>query len=76
MPEKSIHATLTRHFLRGFLENDLISPEADRSQLLAVVGAALFSVTLMMTLFMSFAYVGGGWTPGRLAIAALNDRHF
>lgn len=31
------YALLTRHFLRQFLENDLISPEADRSQLLAVV---------------------------------------
>jgi hypothetical protein len=76
MPATSIHATLTRHFLRRFLENDLISPEADRAQLLAVVGAALFSVTLMTTLFMSFAYVSGGWTPAGLAIAALNDRHF
>ena len=63
MPARSIHATLTRHFLRRFLENDLISPDADRAQLLAVVGAALFSVTLMTTLFMSFGYVSGGWTP-------------
>jgi hypothetical protein len=76
MAARSIHSTLTRHFLRRFLENDLISPEADRSQLLAVVGAALFSVTMMTTLFMSFAYVSGGWTPSGLAIAALNDRHF
>jgi hypothetical protein len=76
MAGRSIHATLTRHFLRRFLENDLISPEADRSQLLAVVGAGLFSVTLMTTLFMSFAYVSGGWTPSGLALAALNDRHF
>ena len=76
MPVRSIHATLTRHFLRRFLENDLISPEADRSQLLAVVGAGLVSVTLMTTLFMSFAYVSGSWTPSGLALAALNDRHF
>ena len=76
MPATSIHSTLTRHFLRRFLENDLISPEADRAQLLAVVGAGLFSVTLMTTLFMSFGYVSGGWTPAGLAIAALNDRHF
>ena len=76
MPAKSIHATLTRHFLRRFLENDLISPEADRSQLLAVVGASLFSTTLMVTLFMSFAYITVGWTPGGLALSALSDRHF
>ena len=76
MPRTSIHSTLTRHFLRRFLENDLISPEADRAQLLATVGAALFSVTMMMTLFMSFGYVSVGWTPSGLALAALNDRHF
>lgn len=67
---------LTRHFLRRFLENDLISPEADRSQLLAVVGAALFSVTLLISLFMSFAYIGLPRTPSQLALAALNDRYF
>ena len=71
-----MHSTLTRHFLRRFLENDLISPEADRAQLLAVVGAALFSVTLLITLFMSFAYVGVARTPSQLALAALNDKYF
>jgi hypothetical protein len=76
MPATSIHSTLTRHFLRRFLENDLISPEADRSQLLAVVGASLFSTTLMVTLFMSFAYITVGWTPAGLALSALSDRHF
>jgi hypothetical protein len=76
MPPRTVHATLTRHFLRRFLENDLISPEADRSQLLAVVGGALFSTTLMAALFMSFPYLANGWTPSGLAVAALNDRHF
>ena len=76
MPATSMHATLTRHFLRRFLENDLISPDADRSQLLAVVGAALFSLTLFITLFMSFNYIGVPMTPSQLAISALNDRYF
>ena len=76
MPARSIHATLTRHFLRRFLENDLISPDADRSQLLAIAGAALFSVTLLVTVFMSFQYVMAVRTPSQLALAALNDRHF
>ena len=76
MRATSIHSTLTRHFLRRFLENDLISPEADRAQLLAVVGAALFSVTLLITLFMSFIYVGVARTPSQLALAALNDKYF
>ena len=70
MVARSIHSTLTRHFLRRFLENDLISPDADRAQLLAVVGASLFSMTLMISLFMSFTYLAPGWTPSGLAIAA------
>ena len=76
MPARSIHATLTRHFLRRFLENDLISPEADRSQLLAIIGAALFSVMLLVTVFMSFQYVMAVRTPSQLALAALNDKYF
>ena len=76
MRARSIHSTLTRHFLRRFLENDLISPDADRSQLLAVVGAMLFSLTLLITLFMSFVYVSARLTPSQLAISALNDRFF
>jgi hypothetical protein len=76
MPARNIHRTLTRHFLRRFLENDLISPDADRSQLLAVVGAALFSVTLLVTVFMSFQYVMTARTPSQLALAALNDKYF
>jgi hypothetical protein len=76
MPARSIHSTLTRHFLRRFLENDLIAPEADRAQLLAVVGAGLLSITTLLTLFMSLPYIGFGWTPSRLALSALNDRHF
>lgn len=76
MPATSIHSTLTRHFLRRFLENDLISPEADRAQLLAVVGASLFSTTLFATMFMSLPYISVGWTPAGLALSALSDRHF
>jgi hypothetical protein len=76
MAATSIHSTLTRHFLRRFLENDLISPDADRSQLLAVVGAALFSTTLLVSLFMSFAYIGVPRSPSQLALSALNDRYF
>ena len=76
MAATSIHATLTRHFLRRFLENDLISPDADRSQTLAVVGAMLFSMTLLVALFMSFVYVGVAMTPSQLALRSLNDRFF
>src|SRR4029450_4813305 len=77
MPARSIHSTLTRHFLRRFLENDLISPEADRAQLLAVVGAGLFSGSLFITVVMSSVkYVMGFHTPGQAAIDSLDDKFF
>jgi hypothetical protein len=77
MPRQSIHAILTRHFLRRFMENDLIAPEADRSHLLAVIGAALFSTTIFITVMMScFKYVVGFYTPGQAAVASLDDKFF
>ncbi len=68
------HAVLTRHFLRTFLENDLISPDADRAQLMAVVGGGIVTLTLFMSLFSSFRYVGIRMTPGEAALAAFDDR--
>src|SRR4029079_12779567 len=77
MATRSIHGILTRHFLRRFLENDLISPEADRAHLLAVVGAGLFSTTIFVTMMMScFKYVVGFYTPGQAAVASLDDKFF
>lgn len=77
MAGRSVHAILTRHFLRRFLENDLISPEADRSHLLAVVGAGLFSTTIFITMMMScLKYVAGYYTPGQAAVASLDDKFF
>src|SRR3954462_8010116 len=77
MAARSVHAILTRHFLRRFLENDLISPDADRAHLLAVVGAALFSTTIFITMVMScLKYVVGFFSPGQAAVASLDDKFF
>ena len=77
MRTASIHILLTRHFLRRFLENDLISPESDRTQLLAVIGAALVSTSLFVSFVTSFfSYASTAYTPGQLAVAVLNDRFF
>jgi hypothetical protein len=71
------HSLLTVHFLRQFLENDLISPEADRAQLVAVVSTALVSLTLFVSAVLSFTYVMNPvLTPGQAAVLALNDRYF
>src|SRR5829696_8190286 len=77
MADRSLHRILTRHFLRRFLENDLISPEADRAHLLAVVGAGLFSTTIFITMMMSCSkYVVGYYTPGQAAVSSLDDKFF
>jgi hypothetical protein len=70
------YALLTRQFLRQFLENDLISPDADRTQLLAVVGALAVSLTMFMATFMSAKFIGAFLTPGQAAVLSLNDKFF
>ncbi len=70
------YVLLTKHFLRQFLENDLISPDADRTQLLAVVGALVISMTLFISAFMTSGYIGAFLTPGQAAILSLDDKYF
>ena len=70
------YAILKRLFLRQFLENDLISPDADRSQMLAVVGSMAISLTLFISVFRSANYVMVVYTPSQAAMAALDDRFF
>ena len=41
---------LTQHFVRRFLENDLVSPDADRHEVLSLVGAGLLSSTMFITI--------------------------
>ena len=70
------YALLTTHFLRQFLENDLISPESDRSQLLAVVGAMIVSLTLFVSVMMSSNYLFVVLMPGQAAVQSLDDKFF
>lgn len=67
---------LTRLFLRQFLENDLVSPDSDRAQLLAVVGAGVVSLTLFTSMFLSAPYSMSRLTPGQAALLTLNDKFF
>src|SRR5262245_55467534 len=67
---------LTRLFLKQFLENDLVSPDSDRAQLLAIVGAGVVSLTLFISMFLSATYAMSRLTPGEGAILTLNDKFF
>lgn len=67
--------TLVRHFLHGLLDNDLISPHADRHQVLSVGVAALVTSSLFVTVLMGTQYVFMPFqSPGRTASAAVSDR--
>jgi hypothetical protein len=57
---------LVRHFLTQFVENDF-SPDSDRHQVLSVTAAAMITVPLFVTVFMSVKYLtrplqASGWT--------------
>ena len=67
---------LTRLFLKQFLENDLVSPDSDRAQLLAIVGAGVISMTLFLSMFLSAGYAMSVLTPGEAAVRTLNDKFF
>src|SRR5918994_1867886 len=73
---RTSYALLTRLFLRQFLENDLLSPDGDRSQMLAVVGASVISLTLFLSMFMSAQYAMTILMPAHAAVLTLNDKFF
>jgi hypothetical protein len=66
---------LTRHFLRRLLDNDLISPHADRHDSVAVQLAVVVSVAVFVTFFLSMAYLAAFiQLPGQTVLSALSNR--
>lgn len=66
---------LTRHFLRRFLENDLLSPEADCHDAIAMVCGGLVSLGLFLSVLMSMKFLFMPFqSPGRTALLAVDDR--
>jgi hypothetical protein len=49
---------LTRLFLQRFIENDLISPDADRAQVLSQAFAAILTGGLFVSILLSLPYLG------------------
>ena len=71
------YVLLTKQFLRQFLENDLISPDADRSQLLAVVGALVdVADAVHQRVHVGRATSVPLMTPGQAAVLSLDDKFF
>jgi hypothetical protein len=59
---------LTRLFLQRFIENDLISPDADRLRVVSQAGAILLTGGLFVSFFLSLAYLNSPYPlPSRTA---------
>ena len=62
------NADLTRLFLQRFVDNDLISPEAERLQVLSQVFAVLITGGLFVSFFLSVPYLSSPYPmPGQIA---------
>jgi hypothetical protein len=72
--DRDAYLLLTRLFLRQFFENDLLSPDGDRSQMLAIVGASVISLTLFISVFTSAGYAMSIMMPGEAAVLTLSDK--
>jgi hypothetical protein len=64
-----------RLFLRRLIDNDVISPHADRHESLAVLCALVVSLGVFVTFFVSTDYLAAFiQLPGPTALSALSDR--
>lgn len=67
---------LTAHFLRRLIDDDLVSPNADRHESLSMIGAMLVSLGLFVSVLVSMKYLFNPYlTPGIASLSALFD-HF
>jgi hypothetical protein len=67
---------LTQHFLERFLENDLLSPDADHHEGIALVCGGLLTLGLFLSVFSSLKFLFMPFqSPGRTAVLAVGD-HF
>jgi hypothetical protein len=66
---------LVRHFLWRFLENDLVSPNADRLGVLSAAGGTLAAVSLFMAVLVATPYqFSNTMPPGLTSLRSLDDR--
>ncbi len=66
---------MTRLFIRRLIDNDLISPHADRHDSLALAYAMVLSLGVFVTFLLSIPYLAAiVQLPGFAALSALSDR--
>src|SRR5262245_18754396 len=68
---------LVRHFLTRFMEHDLISANADRREVVSIVGAALFTGSLFTAVVIAAWFqLNNSLPPGLTSIRSVDDRFF
>jgi hypothetical protein len=73
--DRTVGRVVLRLFLRRLIDNDVISPHADRHESLAVLCALVLSLAVFVTFFLSAGYLAAFiQLPGPTALAALSDR--
>lgn len=66
---------LIRHFLRRFVEHDLVSSNADRREVLSVAGGVLISVSLFLAVLVALGYQFSNFLPpGLTSVRSIDDR--
>jgi hypothetical protein len=54
---------LVRHFLGRFLEHDLISSNADRREVVSVIGGTVMAISLFLSVIIAFDYQFSNFLP-------------
>jgi hypothetical protein len=73
--DATVSRVVLRLFLRRLIDNDVISPRADRHESLAVLCALVVSLAVFVTFFVSTEYLAAFiQLPGPTALNALSDR--
>jgi hypothetical protein len=71
----AVRRLVLRLFLRRLVDNDVVSPHADRHESLAVLCAVVVSLAVFVTFFISSEYLAAFiQLPGPTALSALSDR--
>jgi hypothetical protein len=64
---------LVRHFVRRFIDNDLISAHSDRHESLAFFGATVIAAGMFASVLIGTNYLFGVPSPGWVAVNAMYD---
>jgi hypothetical protein len=73
MRQRTTTRLLTRHFLRRFFENDLISPHVDLHENSAVACAAVVSLSLFASVMVGAKYLMSFSPPGVVMVESVAD---